>query len=87
MEVFNYFWFFLYGLIAGVLAKTLAPERDQGGFIFTSILGILGSILGGFIFSFFGWTFEKGFSFSGLIPAFIGSIVILIFYKIITKLL
>ncbi len=85
MEIFNYFGLALYGLTIGVLTKTITPGIDKGGFISTSILGVLGSILGGFIFSLLGWPFEKGFSLSGFIPAFLGSIIILILYKIIIK--
>ncbi|MGH1468530.1 MAG: GlsB/YeaQ/YmgE family stress response membrane protein, partial [Bdellovibrionales bacterium] len=68
MEIFNYLWFAFYGLISGVLAKTITPGKDSGGLIFTSILGICGSILGGYVFSLFGWQVDKGFSLSGLIP-------------------
>ena len=37
------------GLIAGAIAKMLMPGDDPGGIIVTIILGILGSIVGGFV--------------------------------------
>jgi uncharacterized membrane protein YeaQ/YmgE (transglycosylase-associated protein family) len=48
------FWLLL-GLIAGSLAKFLLPGRDPAGCIFTIVLGIIGSVLGGFLGTRFGW--------------------------------
>ena len=45
----------LLGLIAGTLAKFLLPGRDPSGCIFTILLGLVGSLLGGFIGTHFGW--------------------------------
>jgi uncharacterized membrane protein YeaQ/YmgE (transglycosylase-associated protein family) len=39
----------IFGLIVGIIAKLLMPGRDPGGFIITILLGIAGSLLGGFI--------------------------------------
>jgi len=39
----------IFGLIVGVIAKLLMPGKDPGGFIITILLGIAGSLLGGFI--------------------------------------
>lgn len=39
----------IFGLIAGVIAKAIMPGRDPGGAIVTILLGIAGSIVGGFI--------------------------------------
>lgn len=39
----------MYGLIIGVIAKLIMPGRDPGGCILTSLLGISGAILGGYI--------------------------------------
>lgn len=48
------FWILL-GLIAGSLAKFLMPGRDPAGCIFTVLLGIIGSMLGGLIGTRLGW--------------------------------
>jgi uncharacterized membrane protein YeaQ/YmgE (transglycosylase-associated protein family) len=48
------FWLLL-GLIAGSLAKFIMPGRDPAGCIFTILLGIIGSVLGGFIGTRLGW--------------------------------
>ena len=34
------------GLLAGIIAKWIMPGRDGGGFILTTILGIIGAIVG-----------------------------------------
>jgi uncharacterized membrane protein YeaQ/YmgE (transglycosylase-associated protein family) len=39
----------IFGAIVGAIAKLVMPGRDPGGIIITIILGILGSILGGFV--------------------------------------
>ena len=37
------------GLVAGALARLLVPGRDPIGFIGTIVLGIVGSLVGGFL--------------------------------------
>jgi uncharacterized membrane protein YeaQ/YmgE (transglycosylase-associated protein family) len=43
-------WIIL-GLLAGAIAKAIMPGDDPGGIIVTTIIGILGAILGGLIAS------------------------------------
>lgn len=37
------------GLLAGAAAKLLLPGRDPGGFIGTTVIGIAGAFIGGWI--------------------------------------
>ena len=37
------------GAIGGAIAKALLPGDDPGGFIVTTIIGIVGALLGGFL--------------------------------------
>jgi uncharacterized membrane protein YeaQ/YmgE (transglycosylase-associated protein family) len=39
----------VFGLIIGALAKLVMPGKDPGGIIVTILLGIAGSVIGGFI--------------------------------------
>ena len=39
----------IFGLIAGLIAKAIMPGRDPGGLIVTTLLGIVGAVVGGFI--------------------------------------
>ena len=41
--------FIILGAIGGAIAKALLPGDDPGGFIVTTIIGIVGAILGGFL--------------------------------------
>ena len=41
-------WIF-FGLLVGAIAKAILPGKDPGGAIVTVIIGIVGSLIGGFI--------------------------------------
>ncbi|MDH6114002.1 putative membrane protein YeaQ/YmgE (transglycosylase-associated protein family) [Kitasatospora sp. MAP12-15] len=45
-------WIIL-GLVAGAIAKLLLPGRDPGGVIVTTLIGIAGSFVGGWLSSHF----------------------------------
>ncbi len=42
-------WLIIFGAIVGAIAKLLMPGRDPGGCIVTILLGIAGSVVGGFL--------------------------------------
>jgi uncharacterized membrane protein YeaQ/YmgE (transglycosylase-associated protein family) len=71
------------GLIAGALAKLIMPGRDPGGIFVTILLGIAGSLLGGFIFNVIG--IGDGETWAGLIGAVIGAIIILAIYRALVR--
>lgn len=72
----------VFGLIAGALAKFIMPGRDPGGVIVTILLGIAGSLLGGFIFNSLG--FGDGSRYAGLIGSVIGALLLLFLYRLFT---
>lgn len=37
------------GLLAGIIAKAVLPGSDPGGLIVTTLLGVAGALLGGFL--------------------------------------
>jgi uncharacterized membrane protein YeaQ/YmgE (transglycosylase-associated protein family) len=41
-------WIIL-GLLAGAIAKALLPGDDPGGIIITTIVGVVGALMGGFV--------------------------------------
>jgi uncharacterized membrane protein YeaQ/YmgE (transglycosylase-associated protein family) len=77
-------WIIL-GALAGFLAKALLPGDDPGGIIITPLLGIAGALLGGFVAGVlgFGDPIDEFFDFSTWLAAIIGSIVILLVYRLV----
>ena len=72
------------GLIAGVIAKLLMPGRDPGGCIVTILIGIVGALLGGFLSTALGFGGLSGdLDWRSLIIAVLGSIVLLVFWRMI----
>lgn len=47
--MFEIIGWLIFGLIVGAIARFLTPGRDQMGCLATSILGVVGSVLGGWI--------------------------------------
>jgi uncharacterized membrane protein YeaQ/YmgE (transglycosylase-associated protein family) len=77
-------WIIL-GLVAGAIAKALLPGDDPGGFIITTIIGIVGALLGGFIAAalFGGDPLDEFFDISTWLTAIIGAIVLLWIYRLV----
>ncbi len=69
------------GLIAGALAKLIMPGDDPGGIIVTIIIGMVGSLLGGFLASLVG--LGGGGLIWSVIVAIIGAIILLAIYRAI----
>ena len=72
-------WIF-FGLVVGIVAKFLMPGRDPGGFFITALLGIVGSLVGGFLGRLIGW-YGDGDPI-GFVMAVIGSIILLAAYRL-----
>jgi uncharacterized membrane protein YeaQ/YmgE (transglycosylase-associated protein family) len=69
----------LLGLVSGFIGSKLYGSSGQG-LVLDIVLGIVGAVIGGAIFSFFGTTGVTGFNFWSLIVAIIGSLVVLYVY-------
>jgi uncharacterized membrane protein YeaQ/YmgE (transglycosylase-associated protein family) len=70
----------LFGLVVGVVAKLLMPGRDPGGFIVTILLGIAGSVIGGYIGRMLGLYGPNDPA--GFFMAVVGSIILLAIYRV-----
>ena len=77
-------WIIL-GLIAGVLAKWIMPGKDGGGFIITTLLGIAGAFVGGWLGSILGFGTTGGLSIASIITATAGAFILLFVYNLIKK--
>ncbi len=77
--MFGFLGWIIFGAIVGLIAKLLHPGKDPGGFIVTILLGIAGSLLGGFIGRALGM-YRQGEG-AGLIMSVIGAILLLVIYR------
>ena len=75
-------WIIL-GLIAGFIASRIVNNAGEG-VVLDTILGIVGAVVGGFIFNAFGSVGVTGFNIYSMIVAVIGAIVVLWLYHAIS---
>jgi uncharacterized membrane protein YeaQ/YmgE (transglycosylase-associated protein family) len=47
--VLHFLWMFIVGIVVGAIAKVFVPGAGHMGLIMTGVLGIVGSLVGGFI--------------------------------------
>jgi uncharacterized membrane protein YeaQ/YmgE (transglycosylase-associated protein family) len=81
--MFGILGWILFGLIVGALAKVLMPGRDGGGIVVTIVLGVVGSVLGGFLgraAGFYGPNEPAGF-----LMSLVGAVVLLWIYRAVTR--
>jgi uncharacterized membrane protein YeaQ/YmgE (transglycosylase-associated protein family) len=78
--------FLILGLLAGAIAKALLPGDDPGGIIVTMLIGVAGALLGGFLAGvlFNAEPMDKFFDLSTWLTAIVGSIVLLVIYRMVT---
>ena len=74
------------GLIAGAIAKAIYPGHQGGGIIATIALGILGSLLGGWLGSaIFGVGAVGSLSIPGIAFAVLGAIILIFIWGLVTS--
>ena len=73
----------LIGLIVGIIAKLLMPGRDPGGFIITTIIGIVGAVIAKFIGQGLGW-YREGEP-VGFIASVVGAMLLLYIYRLTVR--
>jgi uncharacterized membrane protein YeaQ/YmgE (transglycosylase-associated protein family) len=78
--------FIILGLLAGAIAKALLPGDDPGGFIITALIGVAGALIGGFLAGalFDADPMDEFFDASTWLTAIIGSIILLLIYRLFT---
>ena len=71
------------GLIAGFIGAKLVNREGQG-FWLDIVLGIIGALVGGFLFALFGASGVTGLDIYSMIVAIVGSVVVLLIYNALT---
>lgn len=75
----------VFGLIAGALAKWIMPGKDPGGCVVTSIIGIVGAVIGGFLASLLGFGGVAQFDFRSFAVAIVGSLLLLWVWRLLRR--
>ena len=75
-------WIIL-GLIAGFIGSKIVNRSGQG-FWLDIALGIVGALVGGYLFSFFGKEGVTGLNLYSMLVAVAGSVVVLLLYNLLT---
>jgi uncharacterized membrane protein YeaQ/YmgE (transglycosylase-associated protein family) len=81
--MFGIFGWIIFGAIVGVIAKLLHRGRDPAGCIITILIGIAGSVIGGYLGHAIG-LYREGES-AGFIMSVIGAILLLAIYSAIVR--
>ena len=71
----------VFGLIVGLLARFLLPGKDPMGLIATILLGIAGSIIGGFVGSYVLGSSRDGFNPAGFLFSLVFAILLLFIFR------
>ncbi len=77
--MFGILGWIIFGLIVGALAKLIMPGKDPGGWIVTTLLGIVGAVVGGFLGRMLG-LYQEGEP-AGFVGALLGAILVLWIYR------
>ncbi len=72
------------GLIAGFIGSKLVNKSGEGLFL-DIILGIVGAVVGGWIFSAFGASGVTGLNLYSLLVAVVGAVIFLVAYHAIVR--
>jgi uncharacterized membrane protein YeaQ/YmgE (transglycosylase-associated protein family) len=72
------------GLLAGFIGSKIVNKKGEG-VILDILLGIVGAVLGGWLFNTFGASGVTGVNLYSLLVAVIGSVVFLVVYHAVTR--
>jgi uncharacterized membrane protein YeaQ/YmgE (transglycosylase-associated protein family) len=71
-------WLIL-GLIAGFVASKIVNKSGQG-LVLDIVLGVIGAVVGGWLFATFGGTGVTGFNLYSMFVAVVGAVLVLVVY-------
>lgn len=79
--------FIILGAIAGFIAKAVLPGKDPGGIIVTTLIGIAGALIGGFLAGaiFDADPLDEFWDISSWLTAIVGAILLLLVYRFVVE--
>jgi uncharacterized membrane protein YeaQ/YmgE (transglycosylase-associated protein family) len=72
------------GLISGFIASKLVNKTGEG-VILDIILGVVGAVVGGWLFTTFGMAGVTGLNIYSMLVAIVGAVVVLVIYHAVTR--
>jgi uncharacterized membrane protein YeaQ/YmgE (transglycosylase-associated protein family) len=81
-EIMGILSWIVVGLIAGLLAKLALPGDDPGGLIVTTLIGIAGALVGGFVVGVLGGAGVTGLNIWSILVATLGAVILLAIYRL-----
>jgi uncharacterized membrane protein YeaQ/YmgE (transglycosylase-associated protein family) len=75
----------VFGFLAGLIARWLTPGQGPQGCLITSLLGVVGAAIGGWIGTQLGLGTVRGFDIRSFFLAVIGSVVLLFGYRLLSS--
>jgi uncharacterized membrane protein YeaQ/YmgE (transglycosylase-associated protein family) len=80
----SFFAWIVLGLLAGFIGSKLVNKRGEG-LVFDILLGIVGAVVGGWLFNRFGAAGVTGVNLYSLLIAVIGAVVVLVVYHALRR--
>ena len=77
-------WFIVVGFIAGLVARAIMPGSDPMGWILTTVLGIAGALIAGFLGRALGW-YDSATTGPGIIAAIVGAVILLAIGRLVSR--
>jgi len=84
MGILHILWAIIVGFIVGLIARALMPGVQNLGFLLTTVLGIAGSLVGGFIGSLISKPREgAAFHPAGFLLSIVGALLLLFLWRFV----
>lgn len=75
----------VFGALAGWIASLIAKTDEEQGIIANIVVGVLGAIIGGGVFSMLGGEDVTGFNVYSIMVAVVGAVILLTILKFLRK--
>jgi uncharacterized membrane protein YeaQ/YmgE (transglycosylase-associated protein family) len=84
MGLFHLLWSLIVGFFVGLIARAVVPGADKMGLILTTVLGIVGSVIGGFLGGLVSRPKEGSkFHPAGFLLSIVGAVVLLLIWRLV----